>query len=391
MAKKIETTLKADYLPILDGTNYTNWSGRIKVHLRVKDLWNVCTVPVNPLATEDKKEKYPKSNYEAIAIIIPCLNARCYNKVVNKDTIDTATLLWRKITDQYASHSVVNCGRVFMRWSNLNYGELISYLILGKLLNHDLEQIVNRIALSPDCTEDPYLVLNALQTFQTHKLNQESGNVAAALITSSKKKFPVKVVKLCGFGEHNPEVTWHLEARCFEKYPHLKKVQQQQRNERNASASFAQASAFACFRTSSNKNTFVIDSAALHHMIRDKSLFSNFVPEFISIKTGSSHNNLQALGTGTVTAMIDGKILKLEECLFVPSISQQLVSLVRLISSLVTITKAKDTFSIHDTSGQLFSGAIVDNLLYVSCSKPLPKLANHEDNGLPNFYNARDM
>ncbi|PLW55586.1 hypothetical protein PCANC_03533 [Puccinia coronata f. sp. avenae] len=30
MTDKIETTLKADYLPILDGTNYTNWSGRIK-------------------------------------------------------------------------------------------------------------------------------------------------------------------------------------------------------------------------------------------------------------------------------------------------------------------------------------------------------------------------
>jgi hypothetical protein len=116
MAEKIETTLKADYLPILDNTNYTNWSGRIKVHLCGKDLWNVCTVPVNPLATDDKKEKYTKSNYEAIEIIIPRLNACCYNEVVNKDTIDTATLLWQKITNQYASHSVVDLGCVFMCW-----------------------------------------------------------------------------------------------------------------------------------------------------------------------------------------------------------------------------------------------------------------------------------
>jgi hypothetical protein len=129
MTNKIETTLKEDYLPILDGTNYTNWSGRIKVHLCGKDLWNVCTVPLNPLATAEEKEKYNKSNYEAIAIIIPCLNARCYDRVVNKDTINTASLLWKKITDQYASHSVVNRGRVFMRWSNLTYdGNLQNYI-----------------------------------------------------------------------------------------------------------------------------------------------------------------------------------------------------------------------------------------------------------------------
>jgi hypothetical protein len=243
MANKTETTLKAGYLPILDGTNYTNWSGRIKVHLRRKELWNVCTVPMNPLATSEEKEKYNKSNFEAIAIIIPRLNTSCYNEVVNKETIDVSTLLWKKITNQYASHSVVNRGRVFMRWSNMMYDgnlqeyidktrsslldiksvnisipkELISYLILSKLLNHDLEQIVDWIALSPDCTKDPYLILNALQTFQTHKLNQESGFAASALISATNKKFPVKVVPLCGFGEHNPEVTSHSKSRCFEK------------------------------------------------------------------------------------------------------------------------------------------------------------------------------
>ena len=77
MADKIETTMKADYLPILDGTNYTDWSGQIKVHLCGKELWNVCTVPMNPLATIEEKEKYSKSNFEAIAIIIPQLNERC--------------------------------------------------------------------------------------------------------------------------------------------------------------------------------------------------------------------------------------------------------------------------------------------------------------------------
>jgi hypothetical protein len=117
---------------------------------------------------------YVKANNKAITIIVPRLNARVYNKVVNKETIDYAVLLWDRITSQYASHSVVNCGRVYMRWSNLLYGgdlqtyinktcapipnietvnititkELPSYLILGKFLNKDLDQVVGKISLS---------------------------------------------------------------------------------------------------------------------------------------------------------------------------------------------------------------------------------------------------
>jgi hypothetical protein len=71
MTDKIETTLKADYLPILDGTNYTNWSGRIKVHLRGKELWNTCTSVLLPTATNKEETKFIKANNEAIAIIIP--------------------------------------------------------------------------------------------------------------------------------------------------------------------------------------------------------------------------------------------------------------------------------------------------------------------------------
>ncbi|EHS63673.1 hypothetical protein PGT21_007276 [Puccinia graminis f. sp. tritici] len=29
-------------LPILNADNYSSWYGRMKVHLRGKDLWNVC-------------------------------------------------------------------------------------------------------------------------------------------------------------------------------------------------------------------------------------------------------------------------------------------------------------------------------------------------------------
>jgi hypothetical protein len=122
MADKMESTiLKADYLPILNGTNYTNWSGRIKVHLQGKELWDVCTTRLLANAADTDVAKQLKAKNEAIAIIIPRLNPRCYNEVVNAQTIDDGILLWDKISAQYASHSVVNRGRVHMNWSNLTY------------------------------------------------------------------------------------------------------------------------------------------------------------------------------------------------------------------------------------------------------------------------------
>jgi hypothetical protein len=190
-------------------------------------------------ATDVEETKFVKANNEAIAIIIPCLNSCCYNKVVNKETIDSAYLLWEKISTQYASHSVVNQGRVYMKWSNLTYSgdlqeyidktrsslldiesvniiipkELVLYLVLGKLLNQDLDQIVDRIALSPDCTKDRYLVLNALQTFHTHKLNKasESASASALATSTTNPKFTSKVVHYCGGGDNNPLATTHSE------------------------------------------------------------------------------------------------------------------------------------------------------------------------------------
>jgi hypothetical protein len=100
-------------------------------------------------------------------------------------------------------------------------------------------------------------------------------------------------------------------------------------------------------------------------------MFSSFKPDKIPIKTGSLSDLLLALGVGTVTALVGGKVLKLDNCLYVPTISQQLISLVRLIQSSITIDKNNAAFTISQGSETMFSGNILDNLLYVTYSSPL--------------------
>lgn len=403
-------TAASNGVPILDGSNYTNWQSRMFIYLCGKDLWDCCTVPIAITATEAEKLVYIKLGHKAISIITSRINARCYNEVVNSVTNSNPILLWKKISSQYASHSVINRGRVFMNWSAEIYmgnlqdyidrtrahlldidavgitlpKDIISYLVLGKLMHDDkLDKIIDNCALSEDCTSDPYLVLNSLQTWLTHKNAKVEKEEGTALVTSSNSqtKFPFKIIHYCANQVHNPECTTHVESKCYEKYPHLRPSPSSK--SKNASASFAHASVFVSYISGQPTEDIVIDSAASHHMLRDRSLFSSFTREKVLIKTGNPDSPLVATGHGIAEIFTNGRVIKLVDCLLVPTISQQLISLVRLIDSSVNIVKNSQFFDISDSTGSIFSGEIVDNLLhaqYIKCPKALVniKASDHE-------------
>jgi hypothetical protein len=308
------------------------------IFLRGKKLWKCCTVPIAEDATEEEKTAYEEAGDKAISIITSRINHRCYNEVVNSLTDSDPIALWKKIASQYASHLVINRGRVFMGWSAEVYKgdlqeyidrtrahlldidavgitlplDIISYLVLGKLMRDDkLDKIVDNCVMSEDCTSSPYLVLDALQTWLTHKGSKKETDQASALIstsTPSTGKVPVKIVHLCANSDHNPEATTHAEPRCYEKYPHLRPSNSRQSKKNpNASASFAHASAFNSFVSDQQSDTILIDSAASHHMLRDRALFTSFTSEEVVIKTGNPDTPLFATGHGTAKIFTNGK------------------------------------------------------------------------------------
>jgi hypothetical protein len=90
-------------LPIINMDNYSSWYGRMKVHLRGKDLWNVCItrLPIEPVPSETAVAKHTKSMNEAIAIIIPHLNSCCYRECVNVSMMDNSFLLWQQLAGHW--------------------------------------------------------------------------------------------------------------------------------------------------------------------------------------------------------------------------------------------------------------------------------------------------
>jgi hypothetical protein len=251
------------------------------------------------------------------------------------------------------------------------------YFILGKLMNRDLDQVVNKTAFEPDVMINPYKVLNALQEFQNHKKNKLINTPCStaliltyssgSLIPSQKSKFLSKVIHSCVNGEHNPEAASHQEPWCFENYLHLQTSGTSSRKKGNTSASFVHALVFITFTSPSDSCMIVIDSAASHHMVWDRSLFVTFEEEKVNIKTGSPHSQLNAIGHGTARILI----IELQDFLLVPNISQQLISMMRLIFGTVSITKTGNSFTMNNDSGNLLSGKVFDNLLHSQFS-PAP-------------------
>jgi hypothetical protein len=112
-------------------------------------------------------------------------------------------------------------------------------------------------------------------------------------------------------------------------------------------------------------------------MVHKQSLFVSFVPMKIVIKTGNPDSPLIAIEHGVARLSIGGRKILLEDCLLVPKISQQLISLVKLIDKSITIIKELSSFKICDLTSILFQGKIIDNLLHSQANPSSSAIVNH--------------
>jgi hypothetical protein len=75
---------------------------------------------------------------------------------------------------------------------------------------------------------------------------------------------------------------------------------------------------------------FILDSAATHHMMHNKNRLVELIPGSTEVKTGNPKAPLYAKGHETAVIHVNGKSMTLKNCLFIPSISQQLLLLVQI-------------------------------------------------------------
>ncbi|MBW0535060.1 hypothetical protein O181_074775 [Austropuccinia psidii MF-1] len=190
-------------------------------------------------------------------------------------------------------------------------------------------------------------------------------------LLSNAAAYPYKIMYICQNGKHNPKNTTHKERSCWVEHPELqpppnKNKKKQNRQESDAETHQTGMTALFTSKTAclNDKNSLVIDCGATHHMFNNKTLFSNLIdmPKF-RITTSDPTSNLFSIGRGTVRIVVNGKSLTLNNCLYVPHLSINLISLLEMFDSSLTISKKDENFVITSNNQLIISRQICNNLM----------------------------
>ncbi|MBW0473456.1 hypothetical protein O181_013171 [Austropuccinia psidii MF-1] len=123
----------------------------------------------------------------------------------------------------------------------------------------------------------------------------------------------------------------------------------------------------------------VIDCGATHHMFNNIKLFTDFPKSIRSeVATGDSQSQLMETGIGKVTLKCNNKILKLENCLLVPSLKCNLISMLKLFKNQLTVHCQNNVFSLVSNNKVLLTGEIINRLMYIKYNLPSASLTTSE-------------
>ncbi|MBW0585819.1 hypothetical protein O181_125534 [Austropuccinia psidii MF-1] len=87
---------------------------------------------------------------------------------------------------------------------------------------------------------------------------------------------------------------------------------------------------------------------------------STLKPTSIQVATGDANSNLTALGIGTVRVISNNKALTFDNCLYVPRLKCNLISLLELVKEL-TINHRDNTFNLMSQGKEILRGKIINN------------------------------
>ncbi|MBW0557823.1 hypothetical protein O181_097538 [Austropuccinia psidii MF-1] len=84
------------------------------------------------------------------------------------------------------------------------------------------------------------------------------------------------------------------------------------------------------------------------------------------------------IGIGKVTLECNNKILKLENCLLVPSLKCNLISMLELFKNQLTVHRQNNVFSLVSNNKVLLTGEIRNRLMYIKYNLPSALLTTSE-------------
>ncbi|MBW0520549.1 hypothetical protein O181_060264 [Austropuccinia psidii MF-1] len=248
--------------------------------------------------------------------------------------------------------------------------EPISFTILGKL----------------------NLILSKLQYFYNNSRLKETNLPDTASAHLSESSGPYKITYYCANVKHSPNCTNHTKEECLAENSHLQPPRQDNKRKtgpnRSPEAHFVSASqAYIMGNNLPPLNQFlIINCGATHHMFNTKKMFVYFkeTPN-IQVSTGDYSSSFWSHSIGMVNILCNGKCLSLKNCLYVPKLNHNLISLLELCQKNMFIKHFNNSFSLETNGTTILKGTILINLMPVNYTSPTTLSTSSP----PNIWHSR--
>ena len=163
----------------------------------------------------------------------------------------------------------------------------------------------------------------------------------------------------------------HLTEKCFQKFPHLKKSVAAPAIQSNNDSSCAFLSTSALTTNAQSSSLWYLDSGATDHMCFSRDAFTTITPYVCSVQTANK-SVLQSEGIGEVVVPGKHRNITLKNCLFVPSLGFNLVSVPRITSAKCTVLFRHNGAEItNDQKTILATASSFNNAVVLDLSSPL--------------------
>ncbi|MBW0560457.1 hypothetical protein O181_100172, partial [Austropuccinia psidii MF-1] len=167
--------------------------------------------------------------------------------------------------------------------------------------------------------------------------------------------------------KYNEKCSTHKKEDCWTKNPHLRPPRSEKKCRHfNPTAHLTTAHALITHvdQQQPKNQHLVIDCRATHHMFNNlKPFTSSLKTTNIRVATGDANSDLTALGIGTVEILSNNKTLTLENCLYIPHLKCNLISLLELFKKELTVKQEKDTFTLTSQGKEILNGKIINKLM----------------------------
>lgn len=397
-------------IPKLDDTNFPAWSMRMQIHLKNRGLYEYCINENVGDLSGAALSNVIKKRIDAVDTIMNYLGDEAFDAIITPEIVEDPFKIWTKILSRYASQSVNNKGRVWLKFMRFEFNgnlseyisectklineiaivklgvpdEILCYSILAKL-SKNMWNIVDSIIMNEQLMAHPDATLAKLQEMayldESRKAKNSSATnkniaegsepTATVLLSQNQKrtnpqKKKIDPTRICSNGKHNPRA-FHPEDLCYEIHPELKKNARKDNAATNLTTilPIEGEHAMLLLNDAHISRPIVLDSGSSHHMVNNASFIRASKDLKLTIATGNDKNSLSShsIGTAQIRNHLN-HIIHLEDTLLVPSLNRCLISLTKLFKDTLIITKlSNEKVLVNVDHDFVLKGTLINHLL----------------------------